>query len=501
MLHLSKSKYCSAVQCPKMLWLQKNRPEAFDDSVVDQAVLDRGNMVGDLAMGLLGEYVEVPFGSLSGMIEKTLALIDGGTPVIAEASFAWEGLFCSVDILKVLGEKRVEFVEVKSSTHVTDIYVHDVAYQYYVLTKLGYIVERARIAHINSGYVRRGELELNGLFAMEDLTDQARAMQPEVDRRVAALTEYMMQEGEPQCTVGGQCFSPYTCGFFGYCGRELPRPNIFDVGGIQLRTKLANFAKGIVSFRDIEANKALKPDKLLQVQHELHDLPPAIDRDRVAQFLDGLSYPLYFLDFESFQPAVPLYDGSSPYEQIVFQYSLHCIEDAGGALKHREYLAQPGEDPRRGVAEQLCRDIPLDVCTLAYNMSFEKTRIRGLAALYPDLADHLMNIHDHIVDLMAPFQKRYYYTRAMQGSYSIKYVLPALFPDDPELDYHNLEGVHNGTEASAAFERMKDMTPEELEQCRQNLLKYCGLDTYAMVKVWEKLNEAAGRQPTSSIDG
>lgn len=166
---------------------------------------------------------------------------------------------------------------------------------------------------------------------------------------------------------------------------------------------------------------------------------------------------------------------------------MHYTEEDGGKLRHCEYLAQPGEDPRRGVAEALCRDIPLDVCTLAYNMSFERGRIRSLAALYPDLSDHLMNIHDHIVDLMMPFQKRQYYTRAMHGSYSIKAVLPALFPDDPELDYHNLEGVHNGTEASEAFARMLDMTTEEREGCRTNLLKYCGLDTLAMVKVWERL--------------
>jgi len=149
MLHLSKSRYCQAVQCPKMLWLHRNLPEQFDDSTVDQAVLDRGNAVGDLAMGLLGDYVEVPFGDLSEMIRRTQELIDAGTPVIAEASFAFEGLFCAVDILKVLGKGRVEFVEVKSSTHVTDIYIHDVAYQYYVLTKLGYAVERVRIAHID----------------------------------------------------------------------------------------------------------------------------------------------------------------------------------------------------------------------------------------------------------------------------------------------------------------------------------------------------------------
>ena len=491
MLHISKSGYCSAVQCPKMLWLKKNMPEAFDDSVVNQAVLDRGNDVGDLAMGLFGDYVEVPYGDLSEMIRQTQTLIDAGTPIIAEASFSFNSLFCSVDILKNLGDRRVELVEVKSSTKVSDIYLHDVSYQVYVLTHLGFIVQKACLAHIDSSYVRHGDLDLQALFTIEDLTETVFGMHADLEGRIRNLSEYMEQTDQPEMSIGGQCFAPYACGFFNYCGRELPRPNIFDVGGIQLRTKLANFEKGIISFPQIEAaKKAVNANGLMQVKHELHSLPPVIDRGKIAQFLNGLSYPLYFLDFESFQPAIPLYDNSSAYEQIVFQYSLHYIAAPGAELRHREYLAQPGEDPRRGVAEQLCSDIPLDVCTLAYNMSFEKGRIRALAALYPDLSDHLMNIHDHIVDLMVPFQKRHYYCRAMQGSYSIKYVLPALFPDDPELDYHNLEGVHNGAEASAAFERMEGMNPEEREAYRNQLLKYCGLDTYAMVKVWQKLTEA-----------
>ena len=245
-----------------------------------------------------------------------------------------------------------------------------------------------------------------------------------------------------------------------------------------------------MSFEDIETTWALKGDRMLQVQHELHALPPVIDRNGIAAFLGTLSYPLYFLDFESFQSAIPPYDNTSPYQQIVFQYSLHYIECAGGEMKHREHLGYPSRDPRRSLAEQLCRDIPLDVCTVAYNMSFEKGRIRDLAMLYPDLSVHLMNIHDHIVDLMVPFRQKQYYCRAMQGSYSIKYVLPALFPDDPELDYHNLEGVHNGGEVSTAFVKMKYMLPEEADAVRSQLLKYCGLDTLAMVKVWQKLMQA-----------
>ena len=298
----------------------------------------------------------------------------------------------------------------------------------------------------------------------------------------------MRQKEEPDDGIGQQCFSPYVCGFFGYCTRMLPNPNVFDLSGMQNRSKLKYYSQGKVSFQDLEGEK-LNVGCLLQIVHELHDISDHIEKAKIEEFLNKLSYPLYFLDFETFQPAVPLYDNSTPYEQIVFQYSLHYIEEAGGNLKHREYLAYPGEDPRRKLAEALCTDIPENVCVLAYNMGFEKGRIRSLAGLYPDLYDHLMNIYNHIEDLMIPFRQKEYYTRAMKGSYSIKYVLPALFPEDPELDYHNLEEVHNGTEASATFSQMAEMTPEQLESSRKNLLKYCGLDTYAMVKIWEKLQE------------
>ena len=166
-MNLSKSKYCSGVQCPKMLWLKKNKPEEFDESVMNQAVLETGSEVGDLAMGLFGDYVEVPYGDLGEMIQKTKELLDAGTPIIAEASFSYEGLFCSVDILKNLGDYRVELYEVKSSTEAKPIYHQDVAYQVYVLTKLGYTVEKACLVHINNQYVRHGELDLQQLFTVK----------------------------------------------------------------------------------------------------------------------------------------------------------------------------------------------------------------------------------------------------------------------------------------------------------------------------------------------
>ena len=488
-LHLSKSRYCCAVQCPKMLWLKENKPELFDDSALNESVLETGNEVGDLAMGLFGPFSEVPYGKPSDMIERTKELLEADTPVICEASFSYRGCFCSVDIL-LKASDGFELYEVKSSTSVSDIYLDDVSYQCYVLKNCGINVRKASIVHINNQYVRHGNLELNKLFSIVDVTSEADARYSKVEERLAFLRTYMLQTEEPEEQFGNQCSDPYSCGFQAHCIGELPSPNIFDIRG-RFDKRMDFYNQGLVSFNDLVGKDVLSPKQMMQVDHELNDRASYIDKSAIKEYVKCLSYPLYFLDFETFMPAIPLYDNSRPYQQIPFQYSLHWVEEKGGELQHTEYLAYPGYDPRRELAERLCQDIPLNVCTTAYNMGFEKGRIRNLADLYPDLAEHLMNIHDNIRDLMIPFQKGWYYSRAMEGSYSIKYVLPALFPDDPELDYHNLEGVQNGGEAMEMFARMQKMDPDELEKSRVQLLKYCCLDTYAMVKVWQKLLESS----------
>ena len=227
----------------------------------------------------------------------------------------------------------------------------------------------------------------------------------------------------------------------------------------------------------------------LQVATYLNDTELVTPRE-IREFLKKLSYPLYFLDFETMQTPVPEYEGTKPYQQITFQYSLHWIEEEGGELKHSEYLGDSVNDPRRALAEQLCREIPRGVCSTAYNKGFERGRLLELAEAYPDLREHLTDIAEHLVDLIEPFRKKMVYMPEMNGSFSIKHVLPALQPDDPELKYENLDGsVHNGGEAMTIYPQIADMSPEEADYARQSLLKYCCLDTLAMVKVWEKLRE------------
>lgn len=255
--------------------------------------------------------------------------------------------------------------------------------------------------------------------------------------------------------------------------------------------QLEHLKNGIVTFPDIiKSGIKLTPMQKMQVDCSMHGTTH-IDKDGLREFLGSLSYPIYHLDFETMQLIVPPFDGTRSYQQIPFQYSLH-IEHADGKLEHSEFLGDSVNDPRRALAEQLCKDIPENAGVTAYNKKFECLRIEEMAAVFPNLADRLMNIKEHIVDLLTPFQKGCCYYPAMGGGISIKAVLPALFPDNPELDYHNLVGaVHNGGEAMDIYPKIATMTPTEQHQARESLLRYCELDTYAMVKVLEKLRELA----------
>lgn len=320
-----------------------------------------------------------------------------------------------------------------------------------------------------------------------------------VPARVGQAMEVINNDQEPDTDISECCMKPYKCAFWDYCKYKhgVSSPSVFDIyggigrGGFNFKKKLDCYNQGLVTFEDLR-HTDIGSIQNMQIESALTGRE-FINPQGIRRFLDQLTYPLYFLDFETMQDAVPQYDGAKVYAQITFQYSLHIKRSADAVYEHKEFLApSDGSDPRRALAEQLCKDIPKDVCTLAYNKMFECGRIRELAALYPDLSDHLLNIADNIKDLLDPFRAGDYYVPAMGSSFSIKSVLPALFPDDPELDYHNLdERCQNGGDAMTIFPRIKDMEPEEAKASREALLRYCELDTWAMVKVWERLEQRA----------
>ena len=487
-MNMSKSKYCQGIQCKKILWLNKYKPEEKVE-LNNESVLENGTKVGEIAKCLFGEYIDIKFNEdLSKMIIDTKKAIDNNiNAVITEASFDYNNNFCSVDIL-VKKDSFYEIYEVKSSTLVKDIYIDDSAYQTYVLRNLGYNVIKTSIVYLNSSYVRNGELDLSELFKIEDVTEIVLSMQDEIKENIESINEYINQSEEPVKDIDMYCHNPYSCPYFKYCTKHLPENNIFNIKRMHMQTKMNLYKDNKYSYEDL-LNEKINSKYKQQIEFELYNKEPIINRKEIKSFLDNLYYPLYFLDFETYQQSIPLYDGISPYMQIPFQYSLHYIEKENGELLHKEFLAESNIDPRRMLAERLINDIPKNSCVLAYNMMFEKMVIKNLANLYEDLSEHLMNIYDNMQDLMIVFQRRDYYTKEMYGSYSIKYVLPALFPNDSELDYHNLDLIHNGSEASNSYAILSEMSKERQDEIKKSLLKYCELDTYAMVKIWQKLND------------
>lgn len=491
-IYLSKSKYCKLVQCPKILWMNKYKSNVAVPTA-REAVLANGTAVGELARNLFGDYTNIEFNTdLNIMVEDTKKMLKSKPNIITEASFNYDNNFCSVDILKN-NLDCVEIYEVKSSTDVHDIYLDDASYQYFVLSNLGLNVKKVCIVYINKQYVRDKELEIEKLFNIQDITDIAKLKQDEIKKTIEMANKYMDEyngDNEPNTDIGMHCFNPYKCEFWEYCTRNLPKPNVFDIGGgMHTSKKFEKYYEGKISFRDLQ-NENLNPKFLEQIDFELNNLKPKIEKEAIKGLMDSLKYPLYFIDYETYQLAIPEVEGTKPYQQLPFQYSLHIIKEKGASLQHKEFLAEiDDQNYIRHFAESMIKNMPENGSVIIYNKAFEPVRNNEIARMYPDLKDELERINSNIIDFMEPFKQRKYYTKEMHGSASIKAVLPALYPNDPELDYHNLPVVHNGGEASEAFLSLRNMSKEEQKEIRHGLLVYCELDTYAMVKIWEKLNE------------
>jgi len=509
-MSISKSLYTLLCKCEKAFWLNvfdQNKATPIDPSV--QARIDEGIKVGILARQRFGGGVDVTTKNgdkldIAAMIAKTQEAMLRGISPIYEAAFSNDGNYCAVDILvktqggwAIYEVKSTSFPEFKGSPSKLNKYAPDIAYQKWLLEQCGVNVTGVYLVCLNSNYKREGDLDLNKLFHEEKFDEFIADEYAKVPERISKAKDLLKQTTEPSKDLGDYCFKPYHCAFWQYCKQQkgLPEPSVFDVyGGKNTRSgidrffldkKLENYYAGRVSFDQLKSQPLGRIQKL-QVEGKEH-----IDKAGIRSFLDTLSYPLYFLDFETMMYAVPEYDQTKPYQQVTFQYSLHIMTSESGPVEHREYLApSDGSNPMPALAEQLCQDIPENVCVLAYNKSFECSRIKEMADAFPHLKSHLLNIRENIKDLLDPFQAGFYYLPAMNGSFSIKSVLPALFPDDPDLNYHNLAGsVHNGTEAMTIFPKIKDMAPADATAARQSLLEYCKLDTWAMVKVLEALKE------------
>lgn len=489
---LSKSLYTRGIQCSKSLWLKKYSSEVLTPPDASaQTRFETGNIVGDLACGLFQNGREIPYmeKNFAGMAKLTREWMGEGLEYIYEATFIHEGIVVMVDVLRVTPD-GVEIYEVKSSSEVKDIYVHDVSIQRYVIESLRISVINCYVVHIDTSYVRGDDLDLGALFTIADVNEAVDALMGGVPAKLAEFEAHLAdRENEPPIEIGKHCKNPYECDAMHYCWkvqRSIPDYSVFNIFNLGSKNQIELYNQGIVRIEEIPDSYKMTP-----IQQQKVDNWKAkrtyINREAIHEFLSTLTYPIYHLDFETFQQAVPQWIGISPYQQIPFQYSLH-IEHEDGTLEHKEFLAPAGADPRYALAQQLIHDIPDNVTVLAYNMSFEKGVIEKLAQSFPDLSERLKSIIPNIRDLMVPFQKGHYVTPSMNGSYSIKYVLPALVPEMAQ-GYKELDGVQNGGEAMNAYANLATMEPQEKERICRALLEYCKLDTLAMVRVHQKLRK------------
>lgn len=488
---LSKSRFQKGLQCEKALWLGVHaRDLATPVSEATQWVFDQGTEVGRLAQQLFPGGIEVAedFRHQSEALVTTGRLLAEGASVLYEPAFSYGGAFARVDILVAAGEGAWDLYEVKSSSALKPEHVTDAAVQAWTVEGSGLRVRRICVVHLDSTYVwPGGEYDLGGLFTIEDVTPEAREFMPSVPATLARLRR-MLEGPEPTVPIGRHCTSPYTCDYVEHCRRELPACNpVTDLPALSDELLHALLDARITCISDIPADFPGLSAAQREAIEVVRSGEARVDEGGLAAEIAALTWPVYHLDFETVMPALPLWPGTHPYQTVPFQYSVH-VHWPDGSTEHRDYLHAGTDDPRRPLAERLLADLGESGSVLHYS-AYERTRLRELAFALPDLAPALDAVMERLVDLL-PIVRKHTRHPAAAGSSSIKYVLPAWCPD---LSYSELE-IADGQTASVRYLRvlLGQTQGAEAEAVRADLIRYCGLDTLAMVRLLEEMRRLSG---------
>jgi CRISPR/Cas system-associated exonuclease Cas4 (RecB family) len=481
--YLSKSKLIAAWQCQKKLYLDKHQPDLADNSDDRQAIFDVGHRVGKIAQDKYGttDSVEIPYNrDLSVMLKDTDELLAGGIncPVF-EATFEYEGVLIRADVMIPEGDAW-HVIEVKSGASVKDVNKLDAAIQLWVLRGAGLSIKTVSLAYIDNQFKYQGDDDYEALIKKDDVTEVAERLQDQVEALVAKSVETVTDD-MPDVPVGTHCAAPYPCEFQSVCW---PTDSEYPIIGIRGAKKdiFAWVNKGLKDIRDIPANE-IKGAKREWIYRVTKAGKPEV-RSGAKELLEALPYPRYYLDFETAGPAVPLWTGTRPYKHLPVQWSVH-IDDGKGdgslaSVRHEEFLDLSGEPPMRALAESLIECLGDSGPVFEYT-TVEERVIRQLAELFPDLQAPLLAIVERIVDL-ADITKQYYYHPDMHGSWSLKYIGPSVASS---INYKELGEVNEGMAAADFFLEAihSETTPERKADLNAKLLKYCWVDTAAMVEI------------------
>ena len=480
---LTKSKYLAGLQCPLLLWYHFNRPELIPKpDEAKQAIFDQGHLVGDYAKKLFPSGEEVEYKkSFPDRIKKTDLLIKN-RKIIFEALITKDNLYSQPDILVPVNHDQWDIIEVKSSTSVKDINIEDVAFQKYLYELYGLKIRKCLMLVINNEYVRKEDIEPKRLFKKADITEDVNNIIDTIPDKIKTMFDIIKLKKPQEVKIGPWCNDPYDCLLKELCWKHLPDNNVTELYRISNKS-FDLIDNNIIEIKDIPDEYKLTDNQRKQL-FAIKNNQPYINKNKIKQFIDKLEYPLYFLDFESINPAIPLFQDTRPYQHIVFQYSLHVKETKDSKLKHHGFIAK--HDPRLTILKHMLPKLGKRGSIIVYNQSFEKQRLLDLAQWYPEYSKHIENILKRIVDLIIPFRKFYYYDKKQQGSCSIKAVLPVL----TDLSYKDMD-IPDGGQAQREYLRVTQtkVTKKEQEKVFKQLDKYCELDTYAMVEILDKLTE------------
>lgn len=488
---LSKSLFVQGIRCQKLLWYRLHRGQEIpipDES--QQQILKEANEVGRLARKLFpgGRFVPPPNEAAGDSVQRTLQMLDECVPLF-EASFNDQRCYVRVDVLSPLDSSRWEIVEVKSTTNVEDVHYWDLAIQMNVLRRCGLDVTQCSILHLNASYIRAGALDLSKLFEKENVTERVFELQDDVERKIQEMLTLNGCADMPDVRIGSHCGGNGSdqCPLRKKCWAFLPPHNVTQlVNGREKRFRLLN--DGIVLLNDIPAGVKLSNNQAIQRSAAISG-KVYVDKEGIRKFLNRLQFPLCFFDFESFATAVPMFDGLSAWQATPFQFSCHTVDAPGAEPRHVAFLAD-GEfrDPRPEFLEALKAAIGETGSLVAYHSSFEKTVLTKCAEAFPQHRAWLGRAIERIVDLEVPFRQFLYYHLSQTGRTTLKLVMPAI----AGRGYSGM-AIGRGDFASLRFVQITfgDVSEEERQRTRRELLEYCAVDSGGMIEIYDALKTLA----------
>lgn len=490
---LSKTDYILYRECPKNVWLKIHKPDVYLQTELtdfEKAIIETGNEVELVARKLFPGGVLIEGRGFAAQ-KETENLLAKKQKVIFQPVFAKDGFFAAVDILEYNPDDATcSIYEVKSTNDIdAKTHYHDLAFQVNLLSVSGLKIKKAHIIHLNSEYVRRGELSINKLFKIQEATEEVDGIKESVATEMEMALEYISQDKEPagfcDCVYKGRSSH---CLTFRYSNPQIPDYSVHDITRIgNSKAKLQELIDiGVFKIEEVPDHIEFSSAQKNQIDAWKNNLV-LIDKHKIRQELDSLVFPLYFLDYETFPCAIPKFDGFSPYQHIPFQYSLHILDSEDEKPKHREFLFSENGDPSVKLAESLQKDIGDKGSIIVWSKKFEKKINEEIAERNSSEKLFIDAINGRVYDLMEVFSNQHYVHKDFRGRVSIKNILPVLVP---ELSYKSLEIKEGGTASQKWGEAVFGETAEkEKQKIMKNLRDYCKMDTLAMYKIWRHLRD------------